>query len=83
MVTGGQAFAYAGYARPFSWYELLDEHQFVCSCGWSGIGSACTTELFREVLEGSCSECDTMLYVRSLPTFDATRTAAAQRSPGA
>jgi hypothetical protein len=77
-VVDPRTFAYMGHARTFGWYDLLEEDRFTCQCGWSGSAGQSATELFHELLQGNCPQCDTMLYIRSFPTLEEIRVAAAQ-----
>lgn len=82
-MTDHRVLSYEGYARKLPYYDLCDTDEFICRCGWRGTAAGCDTELFREVVEGACPICDTMLWVRSLPTTKEVKRAAKSGNPEA
>ncbi len=82
-MTEGQVFHYTGSARVFGWYDLQEHDQFICPCGWTGVFREMSNGFFDELIDGSCPNCDTMLSIRSLPTLDEIRAAAAVGIPEA
>lgn len=62
----------------FAWYEVRDTDRFLCTCGWGGTVDELTIEGFRELVDGSCPQCDRMLMIRSFPTIDEMRRAASR-----
>ena len=51
---------------------------FTCpSCGWQGVADGMDMELYAELADYSCTECDDMILIVSFPTMEETRTAAA------
>ncbi len=63
-------------ARHLNWYEYDRGEVVECECGWSGPASS-AENYFREVLDVTCPQCDTMLLVVAYPTHEETRAAAA------
>jgi hypothetical protein len=58
------------------WDYDSDELVSCSACGWSGPGSA-GENIFHELLDVTCPQCDTMLLIVSFPTLAETRAAAA------
>lgn len=69
---------YSGSARVFTWHEVHDTDRFLCACGWSGTMGELVIEGIRELVDGPCPQCDRMLMIRSFPTIDEMREAAAR-----
>ena len=67
MKAKPREFIYSGSARTFAWYEVDDTDRFLCACGWSGTVGKLIIEEFRELVDGSCPQCDRMLMIRSFP----------------
>lgn len=63
-------------ARHLNWYDYDRDQIVECGCGWSGKARD-YEEIFREVLDVTCPDCDTMLLVVAYPTHEETRAAAA------
>ncbi len=63
-------------AKHLRWYDYDRDRIIECGCGWSG---RCRDfeEIFREVLDVTCPDCDRMLLVVAYPTHEETRAAAA------
>ena len=70
-------FPYEGRARVIEYYDLLDSDIFECACGWCGTFDACVNGYFDGLTDATCRDCDRMLAIRSHPTPDHTRRAAA------
>ena len=64
-------FEYQGSARGMGWFDVRDEDVFVCRCGWRGTLMELAADWHREVIDGSCRQCDTMLLVRPRGATDA------------
>ena len=77
MNSDARLLAYTGSARVLRWYDVGEHHRFACVCGWSGFFREMSIGEFDELVDGSCPTCDTMLIVRSFPTKDEIREAAA------
>ena len=77
MSSDAKLLAYTGSARVVRWYDVGEHHRFACACGWSGAFREMSISGFDELVDGSCPSCDTMLIVRSFPTKDEIREAAA------
>jgi hypothetical protein len=69
----GRTFKHTGSAQQFAWYALHEDDRFVCRCGWSGTFIETARDTHRELVDGSCPRCDTMLVIRSFPTSTAIR----------
>lgn len=82
-MTGPRTHPYAGSARIFHWYGLSESDTFACRCGWSGTFMDMAREIYDELVDGSCQQCDTMLVIRSHPTMPEIQADAAARNPGA
>lgn len=63
-------------AKHLKWYDYDRDQVVECGCGWSGRARD-FEDYFREVLDVTCPECDTMLLIVAYPTHDETRAAAA------
>jgi len=83
MEAEPREFTYGGSARIFSWYDVRDSDRFQCRCGWSGPIGEMVVEGYNELVDGSCPLCDQMLMIRSFPTLDEVRVAAARGDSGA
>lgn len=77
MSSDARRLAYTGSARVVRWYEVDEEQRFVCACGWTGRVREMSIGGFDELIDGSCPDCETMLIIRSFPTRDEIRVAAA------
>lgn len=70
-------------ARHLGSWEYDRDAELTCpSCGWVGRG-ADNEELYEELLDVCCPECDRMLLIVPHPTGDETRAAAAAGNPRA
>ena len=81
-LTDARVFEY-GSSRVFRWYDLQEHDEFICQCGWTGVFREMSNGFFDELIDDSCPRCDTMLAIRSLPTLDEIREAAAVGIPQA
>lgn len=65
----------------FSGWEFQEQH---CSkCGWVGLGSEASEELFFALVEVNCPECDGRLFTVPFPTDEQVAEAAAKGQPNA
>jgi hypothetical protein len=83
VTVAPREFDYGRSARIFPWYGLAEHDRFACNCGWIGVFREMSNEWFEELIDGSCPRCGTMLAIRTLPTIDEAREAAALGNPEA
>ncbi len=70
-------------ARYVAYWEYDPDAPLTCpDCGWSGSGAG-SQELFEELFDVSCPQCDSMLLIVPYPTAAETRAAAAAGNPKA
>jgi hypothetical protein len=69
---------YAGAARVYRWFDLEDEQRVRCRCGWTGRFRDCLNNQHRDLVDGACPDCRTLLVVRSNPTAADTALASAR-----
>ena len=74
---------YSGSAKIFRWYDLPEDDQFQCECGWTGSFMDLSREMFEELVDGSCPSCERMLAIRSYPTIPEISAAAEAGDPKA
>lgn len=65
----------------FSGWEA--KYQTCTRCGWRGLGSEASTELFTELLQVDCPACDGRLFLVVFPTADEVKRAADEGVPQA
>ncbi len=64
-------------ARIVRYYDLDENEELTCPrCGWNGTAKEGDTELYRELFDVSCPECEQMLLIVSYPTMGETEEAA-------
>lgn len=60
----------------FEYFSNWRDHTFTHSCGWTGKHSEASQELFNELFELNCPQCEGRLAVISLPTATQIKNAA-------
>ncbi len=69
-------------AKVLRYYQYDSGRNFTCStCGWKGRGDAASSNLFADLFDVRCPECDQMLLVVGYPTFDEIEDAASRAMP--
>ena len=71
-------------ARHFSYYSEWEAEILTCpKCSWQGTFNEGDTELYEELMDSSCPQCDEapMLAIVSYPTLEETRDHLAKLSP--
>ena len=71
-------------ARKFSYYSDWEGEILTCpQCGWQGTFNQGDTELYEELMDSSCPQCDEapMLAIVSYPTLEETRANLDKLSP--
>jgi hypothetical protein len=57
-------------AKVLRYYQYDGSKQIECpTCGWVGRGDDGSQELYRELFDVRCPQCDTMLFVVGYPTL--------------
>lgn len=66
------------------YFSDWQQRAWICrGCSWSGTGDEASIELFAELFELKCPQCDGRLALVLLPTHDSIRSAAADGHPEA
>jgi hypothetical protein len=71
-------------AKQLSYWQYDETDPLVCpSCGWTGTGVGAEMNVFRELVDLRCPNCEQMLVIVANPTIEETKRAAAAGNPRA